>query len=1373
MRIVKIWGHGRYDRYQRGGGIQQADLPYLKEDEEQQVEEPTDQLQNREDPLGSLSRAVPVGIFRMDPQGRCVYVNERWCSITGLTAAEAFDQGWVRAIHPGDQAEVVAKWSQAMQEKRVFKIESRLQNEVGQITWVYAQVVLELDADGTEVGYIGTITDISDRKETELALAASQRKLSTLIGNLPGYVYRVHNDRDYTPEFISSGVTAITGYSVDEYLVERSISCGQEIHPDDGERVWDIVQQAIHDRRSYECEYRLITKTGMIKWVWERGQGILSETGEIEFLEGFVTDITARKEAAAALYKTQQQFEEAQRIAHIGNWELNLHLNHLYWSAEVFRIFEQDPQTFRPSFPAFLEAIHPDDRNAVQCTYIQHLNDRTPYHIIHRILLPEDRIKYVREECETRYAEDGTPLISLGTVQDVTIQEEAERSRQEAEEAMRQVVQGTAAVVGEKFFPNLVYHLAAALDVAYALVGEQVGAESQTLCLWANGAFQPPIRYPVASTPCEYVLKEGSFYCEKNLQEQFPTNRNLVTMQADSYLGLALRDDWGNILGHLCVLDIRPFPPAKRMKAMDLLQVFAARASAELQRKLATEALRQFHQELEARVEERTIELQTREAQLSNFFDNATDLIQSMTPDGQILLVNTAWKRTLGYTDEELVDLSIFQVIHPDDLETYQAMMQNLFVGDPGLSIEIRFLSKNGQEITVEGNINAQWQTGKAIEIWGIFRDVTKRKQMEQSLRESQQFLQTVLDTFPLAVFWKNQDSILMGCNQLFASLSGLASPLDVVGRSNFDFGYTNAEAQGYLADDRQVMESGQPKLGIEETITLSSGESRWIETNKLPLLDLAGKVAGLVGTFQDITDRKKAEIALQAKTEELDRFFSMGLELLCIASTQGYFLRLNPQWEKVLGYPLAELESSQCLDYIHPDDVEKTKKTIVSLESGKIINNFVNRYRCQDGSYRWLEWTAVRTETLIYAGARDISDRLETEEKLRESNEQLARATRLKDEFLANMSHELRTPLNAILGMTEGLQDSIFGDINGLQRKALATIERSGSHLLELINDILDIAKIEAGQIELEMTPTELLPLCQSSLVFVKQQALKKKIRLDVQIPLGLPDLLVDERRIRQVLINLLNNAVKFTPEYGSITLTAKPSPDRKDYLTIAIEDTGIGISTTDLGKLFQPFVQIDSALNRQYEGTGLGLALVKRIVELHGGTVNVTSTLGVGSTFSLELPCSSFRQSLACEAPEIEIPTVNPLEISTNFCILLVEDNEASMNTISSYLKAKGYDVLFARNGLEAIEMAKTHQPHLILMDIQMPEMDGIQATQHIRSHPNLKNIPIIALTALAMQDDRTKCLEARMNLYLTKPVRLKQLCIKIQELLLQPSR
>ncbi len=1336
--------------------------------EEGEQEEGTAELQNRAGRLDSLARAVPVGIFRMDKQGRCVYVNKQWCAITGLTATDAFEQGWERSIHPDDRAEVITQWSQAVQENRVFKRECRLQNKAGEITWVYAHTVVDLDSDGTEVGYIGTFTDISDRKETELALAASQRKLSTLIGNLPGYVYRVHNNRDYTPEFISSGVTAITGYSVDEYLVERSISCGQEIHPNDASGVWDIVQQAIHDRHPYESEYRLITKTGTIKWVWERGQGILSETGEIEFLEGFVTDITARKQAEAALYKTQKQFQEAQRIAHIGNWELNLHSNHLYWSAEVFRIFERDPQTFHPSFEAFLAAVHPDDRDRIQSDYAQHLYDRTPYHTIHRLLLPDGRIKFVQEQCETFYAEDGTPLISQGTVQDVTVQQEAERSRQRAEEALRQVVEGTAAVIGDRFFPNLVHHLSKALGVAYALVGERVENECQTLGFWGNEAFQPAISYSVSSTPCEYVLREGWFYCESGLQQNFPEDQDLVAMGADSYLGLALKDDQGNILGHLCILDTQPFPLDKRREAIGLLQVFAARASAELQRKLATEALRRLNQELEARIEERTIELQAREAQLSNLFDNATDLIQSIAPDGQILLVNAAWKRTLGYTDADLANLSIFQVIHPDDLEDYQVMMQNLFVGEPGLGIEIRFVTKDGQDIRVEGNVNAQWQAGKAIATRGIFRDVTARKQMEQSLRESQQFLQTVLDTFPLAVFWKDRNSVLLGCNQLFASMSGLNYPLEAVGRSNFDFSYRDVEAQGYLADDREVMESGMPKLGIEETITLPQGETQWIETNKLPLRDWAGNVVGIVGTFQDITDRKRAQIALQAKTEELDRFFSIGLELLCIASNKGYFLRLNPHWEKVLGYPLSELEGSQCLDYVHPDDLDKTRKAIVTLQLGEQITSFVSRYRCRDGSYRWLEWKAVPSGTLIYAGARDISDRLEAAEKLTESNEQLARATRLKDEFLANMSHELRTPLNAILGMAEGVQDGVFGDINGLQRKALQTIERSGSHLLELINDILDVAKIEAGQMELDLAPTAVLNLCQSSLVFIKQQALKKRIQLSVQISPSLPDLFVDERRIRQVLINLLNNAVKFTPDNGQITLTANYAPDRKNYLYIAIEDTGIGISAANIDKLFQPFVQIDSALNRQYEGTGLGLALVKRIVELHGGTVTLTSELSIGSTFRIELPCSSSHQALACEAPEMEIPTVNLFDISSSVRILLVEDNEANINTISGYLTAKGYEILLAKNGRDAIDLAKTHQPHLILMDIQMPEMDGIEATKQIRSNPALMNIPIIALTGLAMAGDREKCLAAGANLYLTKPVKLKQLSTRIQELL-----
>jgi signal transduction histidine kinase len=407
-------------------------------------------------------------------------------------------------------------------------------------------------------------------------------------------------------------------------------------------------------------------------------------------------------------------------------------------------------------------------------------------------------------------------------------------------------------------------------------------------------------------------------------------------------------------------------------------------------------------------------------------------------------------------------------------------------------------------------------------------------------------------------------------------------------------------------------------------------------------------------------------------------------------------------------------------------------------------------------------------------------------ERLLAQANKELAKATRLKDEFLANMSHELRTPLNAILGMTEGLQEAAFGPINEKQKNALQTIERSGSHLLELINDILDLAKVEAGKIELEFAPTTVYALCQASLTFIKQQAHKKNIQVEAHIPDSLPTLMVDERRIRQVLINLLSNAVKFTPEEGRVTLevtypspvtvTVSPGGDSPclpssisaSCLRIAIIDTGIGIHPTKAKQLFRPFVQIDSALNRQNTGTGLGLALVKRIVEMHGGTVGLTSEEGQGSCFTVDLPCATAAALQTPATPQSQTELGPPEAILSKTVILLADDNEPNLNTLSSYLTARGYEIRIAKNGQEAVEKARSEKPDLILMDIQMPIMDGLEATQKIRQYPDLASTPIIALTALAMKGDKEKCLAAGANDYITKPVRLNQLVTSIQQLL-----
>jgi signal transduction histidine kinase len=496
--------------------------------------------------------------------------------------------------------------------------------------------------------------------------------------------------------------------------------------------------------------------------------------------------------------------------------------------------------------------------------------------------------------------------------------------------------------------------------------------------------------------------------------------------------------------------------------------------------------------------------------------------------------------------------------------------------------------------------------------------------------------------------------------------------------------------------------------------------------------------IVRLAGKALVLADLKIADVMIQPViTLHEDAFTDLAIAIDILCENHIYYLPLIDRGNHLIGLLTRESLQQRC----HPN--EQWRKNISSLK-------------------------------------QELLNLRRSEELSIQRNQELARASRLKDEFLANMSHELRTPLNAIFGMTEGLQEGIFGIVNSAQIQAIQTIERSSSHLLELIDDILDLAKIGAGQIELDCTPTNICELCDSSLSFIKQQAIQKGIRLQLELPPRIPNISIDERRIRQVLINLLNNAVKFTPIDGTISLVVTIEADNTtgNWIRFATIDSGIGIDRADIDKLFQPFTQLDTALNRQYNGTGLGLALVKGIVELHGGTVQVRSEIGIGSQFIVDLPIPQANRdangAILPQFLEFSQPvspwmsqSIDPAPVRS-WKILLAEDNEANISSISSYLKAKGYQIILAKNGVEAVNLASTQLPDLILMDIQMPKMDGLEAIRYIRAHPQLATVPIVALTALAMTGDREKCLSAGANDYLAKPVKLKQLATSIQQFL-----
>ncbi|HEX9924347.1 MAG TPA: response regulator [Anaerolineae bacterium] len=393
---------------------------------------------------------------------------------------------------------------------------------------------------------------------------------------------------------------------------------------------------------------------------------------------------------------------------------------------------------------------------------------------------------------------------------------------------------------------------------------------------------------------------------------------------------------------------------------------------------------------------------------------------------------------------------------------------------------------------------------------------------------------------------------------------------------------------------------------------------------------------------------------------------------------------------------------------------------------------------------------------------------------ELRTANVELARAARLKDEFLASMSHELRTPLNGILGMTETLQEKIYGPLNERQLKALQRVEESGRHLLALINDILDLSKIEAGKFDLQIGPIPFEAVCEASLRLIKQEAHKKRLKITASIDAAVTTLHADKRRLKQILVNLLSNAVKFTPEGGQIGLEVVGLPEPQ-VVNLTVWDQGIGIAPEGMDRLFKPFVQLDSALARQYEGSGLGLALVYRMVEMHGGSVTVESEIGQGSRFTVSLPWQETdTPDTMDESPDQpSLLALEHLASSSNSqgpVVLLVEDNETLIETVVDYLQNKGYRLIVAQDGENAIEQATLKQPDLILMDIQMPGMDGLEATRRLRADATLVAIPIIALTALAMPGDRERCLEAGANEYLSKPVSLKRLVSVIEAQLQQ---
>jgi len=506
----------------------------------------------------------------------------------------------------------------------------------------------------------------------------------------------------------------------------------------------------------------------------------------------------------------------------------------------------------------------------------------------------------------------------------------------------------------------------------------------------------------------------------------------------------------------------------------------------------------------------------------------------------------------------------------------------------------------------------------------------------------------------------------------------------------------------------------------------------------------------------------------------ELARFFDVSLDLLVIRDLEGRVVRVSQSWQTALGYTPEEMQGTLLLRLVHPDDMPATRQSVLEVENrkpGDPVLGQINRYRHKDGNYRTLEWRAQRFDDRIYGVARDVTDRVAAEQTLRDAMAAAEAANRAKSDFLANMSHEIRTPLNGVIGIVDALSRT---PMSAEQAEMVGLIRSSGHTLERLVSDILDVSKIEAGQLDLECRPFDLEEALEP-LAMMRARAGDKGLAFHVRrSPEARGVFMGDSTRIRQVLGNLLSNAVKFTAE-GAVSVSVEVWSEDPEglgdahWLALTVEDTGVGFGSAHAARLFDRFNQADSTITRRFGGTGLGLSICRSLVEMMGGQIEARSTPGVGSRFRFVLPLNRAGSLADYDARKPDAAAPGSPKPGRTLRVLLAEDHPTNQRVVQLILASQGAEVVIAGDGTEAVAAFKAGPFDVVLMDMQMPVMDGLTATREIRAHeaasPGLARTPVVMLSANAMAEHREDALAAGADSHVAKPITAASLLAGIE--------